>query len=177
MHTWHYDEVDQALLDGRIDAAGAWPGAWRRIAESPLCEQLEPHGYPAGSVRHVSYSGCHAWAIPTTCGDRRGAQQLLVELLGQEAQAKDATGGTISSNVQAMAAVVPTSDTDSRRLEITRGTIANSMITYPSLPYFPEIESAGWKGINEAIRGMVSPQQAARNIQRKAEQVVANLGL
>lgn len=29
---WHYDQVDRALLDRRVDAAGAWPGGWGRSA-------------------------------------------------------------------------------------------------------------------------------------------------
>ena len=31
---WHYDQVDAALLDGRVDAAGVWPGGWGRIRDS-----------------------------------------------------------------------------------------------------------------------------------------------
>src|SRR5204863_348716 len=61
---WHYDQVDAALLDGRVDCAAAWPGGCDAIRASALYEHLRPAIYPGG----VSYSGCHAWAIPTTCG-------------------------------------------------------------------------------------------------------------
>jgi multiple sugar transport system substrate-binding protein len=63
---WHYDQVDAALLDGRLDAAAAWPGAWGPIRESPLADRLAPHLYPAGPARRVSYAGCHGWGIPHT---------------------------------------------------------------------------------------------------------------
>ncbi len=48
------------------------------------CLFLSPR-YPAGPVRHVSYSGCHAWAIPTTCGDLAAACALLELLIGSHA--------------------------------------------------------------------------------------------
>src|SRR3954451_21940530 len=86
---WHYDDVDAALLGGRVDAAAAWPGGFRAIRASALAERLQPHRSPAGPVRRVSYSGCHAWAIPRTCGDLHGAVDLLTRLIGAEAQGVD----------------------------------------------------------------------------------------
>lgn len=173
MVTWHYDEVDQALLEGRLDAAAGWPGAWGPIARSPLISVLEPHRYPAGRARHVSYSGCHAWAIPTTCGDLAAAQALLEQLIGSEAQRLDARGGTICAHSEALAAVEAVSDIDRRRLAITTSTIAESMITYPPLPHFPAIEDAGWKAINAALRGELQPRAAARSIQSHAEKIIS----
>ncbi len=172
MHTWHYDDVDDALLGGQVDAAGAWPGASRRIARSPLAKILTPHQYPSGSKRHVSYAGCHAWAIPKTCADVSGAHELLTRLLSIETQSIDAAGGTICSHLGALAKVEPANDIDRRRLEITASTIASSMITYPPLPYFPEIEEAGWREINKAICGVQSPAQTASNIQTRANRIV-----
>ncbi|HEY1739705.1 MAG TPA: extracellular solute-binding protein, partial [Acidimicrobiia bacterium] len=61
---WHYDEVDRALLDGRVDAAGVWPGGYGPIRDHAR-GALAPAPYPSGPVRRVSYAGCHAWAIPT----------------------------------------------------------------------------------------------------------------
>jgi multiple sugar transport system substrate-binding protein len=170
---WHYDQVDAALLDGRVDAAAAWPGAWGAIRASALAERLVPHLYPAGPSRRVSYAGCHAWGIPRTCADLDGAVMFLHRLLGAEMQAVDAAGGSMCAHRGALAAVVPTSDVDRRRLEITRRTIDDAMITYPPLPRFPEIEDAGWSAIRDALRGRHSPAMAARAIQAAAEQVLA----
>ena len=165
---WHYDQVDSALLDGRVDAAAAWPGGWNAIRSSRLADVLQPFPYPAGSERRVSYSGCHAWAIPQTCGDIDGARTLLADLLDEPAQRIDALGGNMAANLSALASVKPHNATDRRRLEVTQSTIADSMITYPPLEQFPIIEDAGWQAINDAIRGERSPADAVRLIHQVA---------
>ncbi|MDQ1374861.1 MAG: multiple sugar transport system substrate-binding protein, partial [Actinomycetota bacterium] len=58
---WHYDQVDDALLDGRVALAAAWPGATGPIRRSALADRLAPAPYPAGPARQVSYAGCHSW--------------------------------------------------------------------------------------------------------------------
>jgi multiple sugar transport system substrate-binding protein len=170
---WHYDQVDTALLDGRVDAAAAWPGAWGSIRASSVADRLAPHPYPAGSARRVSYAGCHAWAIPRTCADLEGAVALLTRLLGTELQALDASGGNMCAHRDALARLVPSNDVDRRRLKITRQTIDDAMITYPPLAHFPEIEDAGWSAIRDALRGACSPAAAAQEIQLAAERVLA----
>lgn len=165
---WHYDQVDSALLDGRVDAAAAWPGGWGAIHSSPLAGVLHPFPYPAGPARRVSYSGCHAWAIPLTCADVEGARSVLTELLDEPAQRVDAEGGSMSANVAALSSIDAQSDVDRRRLQITRATIADSMITYPPLEQFPTIEDAGWQAINDAIRGWRTPADAVRHMQEVA---------
>lgn len=169
---WHYDEVDRALLDGRLDMAAAWPGGWGAIRDSALADVLVPSPYPAGPVRRVSYSGCHAWAVPTTCADVEGAVALVERLLGAEAQAIDASGGSMCAHVGALDAVEPQSATDALRLAITRTTIAESMITYPSLARFPEIEDAAWSAIHQALQGTIDARAAVRAMQAAAERVL-----
>jgi multiple sugar transport system substrate-binding protein len=170
---WHYDQVDAALLDGRVDAAAAWPGAWAAIRTSVLADRLVPYLYPAGPARRVSYAGCHAWAIPRTCADLNGAVMLLDRLLGIELQAVDAAGGSMCAHRGALAAVPPEGDVDRHRLEITQQTINDAMITYPPFERFPEIEDAGWSAIRDALRGLHSPRAAARAIQSAAERILA----
>ncbi len=174
--SWHYDEVDRALLDGRVDAAAAWPGAWGAISRSELADRLTPHLYPAGPARRVSYSGCHGWAIPRTAVDVDGALELLHLLMGADAQALDASGGTICAHQAALAAMVPVDDADRARLDITRQTIADAMITYPPLAEFPAIEDAGWSAIHDALEHRISPAEAAARIQSAAEAVLIRRG-
>ena len=168
---WHYDQVDAALLDGRVDAAAAWPGGWGAIRASSL--PLEPHLYPAGPARRVSYAGVHAWAIPQTCGDVDGALALVHRLVGEELQARDAAGGNMCAHRDALASLSPSSDIDRRRREITRRMIDDAMITYPPLARFPAIEDAGWSALRDALRGKQTPAEAARAIQASAATVLA----
>ena len=171
---WHYDQVDAALLEGRVDAAAAWPGAWGAIRASSIADRLRPHLYPAGPARRVSYAGCHAWGIPQTCGDLDGAVALVEQLLGLELQSVDAAGGNMCAHRDALARVVPANDLDRQRLEITRRTIEEAMITYPPLARFPEVEDAGWAAIRDALRGEQTPAAAARAIQAAAEAVLGS---
>jgi multiple sugar transport system substrate-binding protein len=164
---WHYDEVDRALLDGRVDMAAAWPGGWSAISRSKLA--LTPSLYPAGSARRVSYSGCHAWAIPRTCGDLQGATELLQRLCEFEVQTLDASAGSMCAHTEALQRVEPVNSIDQRRLELTNRTIAEMMITYPALPSFPTIEAAGSEAISALLRGETSAVEAARRIQQAAE--------
>jgi multiple sugar transport system substrate-binding protein len=166
---WHYDQVDRALLDGRVDAAGAWPGGWGAIRDVPT---LEPHPYPAGSQRRVSYAGCHAWAVPTTCGDLPAAIELVRRLTSYEAGALDAAGGSVCAHVAAFADVEPVDARDARRLAITADTIATAMITYPPHVRFPEVEDAGWRSIRAALRGETTPAEAVTEVQRVAETIL-----
>jgi multiple sugar transport system substrate-binding protein len=172
--SWHYDEVDRALLDGRVDMAAAWPGGWGAIRDSALADVLVPSLYPAGSVRRVSYSGCHAWAIPRTCSDVSRAAAFVERLIGESWQFRDASQGSICANRAAMEAVVPVGELDARRLEMTQRTIAEAMITYPPMKRFPEIEDAAWSTIQRSLRGSIEPDVAARLMQSAAEEVLAS---
>lgn len=171
---WHYDDVDRALLEGRVDMAAAWPGGWGAIRDSALADVLVPSPYPAGPVRRVSYSGCHAWAVPTTCADVDRAVALVERLLGAHAQAVDASGGSMCAHVGALDAVEPQGPVDAQRLAITRATIAEAMITYPSLARFPEIEDAAWSAIQQALLGTLDAPGAVRLMQSAAEHVLAD---
>ncbi|MDE0803856.1 MAG: extracellular solute-binding protein [Acidimicrobiales bacterium] len=161
---WHYDEVDDALLDGRIAMAAAWPGGYERIRTSDRYETLRPAAYPGDK----SYSGCHGWAIPRTCGDVDAAVALLTDLAGQEAQSIDAAAGTIPAHRAALDAYVPVDDVDAERLAVTRSTIEVAMLTYPPLECFLEIEDAAWGAIHDALVGTIDAPTAVDRMQAAA---------
>ena len=163
---WHYDQVDAALLDGRVDCAAAWPGGYDAIAASSLYGSLRPALYPGG----VSYSGCHAWAIPTTCGDVDRAAAFVQDLCAFDTQTREPG---IPAHVTALAARTPRDAVDAERLAVTQETIASAMITYPHIAGFDAIEDAGWQAINAAIRGEIDPAAATRRMQAAAEAVLA----
>jgi multiple sugar transport system substrate-binding protein len=162
---WHYDQVDAALLDGRVDCAAAWPGGYGAIRASALHEVLRPAPYIGGPAARVSYSGVHGWAIPTTCGDLDGAVQLVDQLCSVEFHEREAEAGGIPARVDVLDSIKGDDD----RLRITCDTIEHHMITYPHLVRFPEVEDAGWSAIHDALRGDLTPVAATQKIQQAAE--------
>ncbi len=160
--SWHYDDVDAALGAGIVDMAATWPGGFAALRESPAAPHLSPHPYLSGPAGLRSYSGCHGWAMPRTCGDVPAALDAIRRLSSFEAHALDAQSGTVCAHVDAFASVTPLDAVDAARLDIIRATIADGMITYPPLPRFPEIEDAGWSSINAALRGELSPSRGRR---------------
>lgn len=166
---WHYDQVDDALLTGRVALAAAWPGGFDRIRRSELAPVLAPAPYPGGK----SYSGCHGWAIPRTCGDVPGTVALLGRLASAEAARRDAENGSIPAHVEALADHRPVDDVDAARLAITAATIAGSMLTYPPLVRFPEVEDAGWEAIHDALIGTIDAATAVGRMQSAAEEVLS----
>jgi multiple sugar transport system substrate-binding protein len=167
--SWHYDDVDDALLEGRVAMAAAWPGGYDRIRQSALAPKLAPAPYPGGR----SYAGCHGWAIPRTCGDLDGAVELLDRLASLEAGRLEAAAGGIPAHVDALAEHQPVDAVDAHRLSITAATIAGSMLTYPPLVRFPEVEDAGWGAIHDALTGAIDAEGAVARMQAAAEEVLA----
>ncbi len=167
--TWHYDQVDDALLAGRVAMAAAWPGGYDRIRASDLYPSLAPSRYPGGR----SYSGCHAWAIPRTCGDVPAAVAAIERLAAPTAGATDARSGSIPASRQALADHEPLDAVDAARLAITAATIEDGMLTYPPLPRFPMVEDAGWSALRDALRGARTPSEATAAMQTAAERALA----
>jgi multiple sugar transport system substrate-binding protein len=163
---WHYDQVDAALLDGRVDCAAAWPGGYDAIRISSLYEHLRPAVYPGG----VSYSGCHGWAVPTTCGDVERAAAFVNDLCSFATHARESG---IPARVDALAAITPRDQIDAARLRVTQETIAIAMITYPPIEGFDAIEDAGWRAINAAIRGELGTRECCERIQSAASSVLS----
>jgi multiple sugar transport system substrate-binding protein len=163
--SWHYDDVDEALLGGRVAMAAAWPGGYDRIRRSDLYGRLAPAAYPGGR----SYSGCHGWAIPRTCGDLPAAVELVARLCSAEAGAREAASGGVPAHLGALAAHEPVDATDAARWSATRATIDTAMLTYPPLVRFPEVEDAGWGAIHEALLGRLTAEGAVAQMQAAAE--------
>jgi multiple sugar transport system substrate-binding protein len=170
---WHYDDVDGALLAGRVDCAAAWPGGYGAIRNAEIYVDLAAAPYLAGSAARVSYSGVHGWAIPTTCGDIDRAVELVTRLCSVDMHEREAAAGGIPARTDVLAAVTPIDASDEARLAITRDTIEHGMITYPPLERFPEVEDAGWGAIHDALRGELSPAEAVASIQHAAESALA----
>src|SRR5262245_10787510 len=172
LRDWHYDQVDAALGSGRLALAAAWPGATRALLAAPAGDDLEPHPYLSGPRGLRSYAGCHAWAIPRTCGDFDGALRLLERLGAAEAHALEASSGAVCARSDVFAALRGADARDARRLEITRETVAHGMLTYPPLARFPDLEDAGWGALRRALAGETDAGAALAAMQAAAERVL-----
>ena len=171
---WHYDQVDAALLDGRVDAAGAWPGGWGAIRDvgarrparaAPLPRRPESPGQLRGLPR-VGHPD--APAATSTARSRS-----FTACSAPSAQALDAAGGSMCAHVgRARGGRARRATPTGAASTITRQTIDEAMITYPPLARFPEIEDAGWSAIHDALRGVRTPATAAHAIQSAAEQIL-----
>ncbi len=168
---WHYDQVDEALGAGRVALAAAWPGGTRALLASKAGGELEPHPYLSGPLGLRSYAGCHAWAIPSS-GDLDGALRLLERLGSAEAHALEAESGAVCARADVFGALRGADVRDTRRLEITRDTVARGMITYPPLARFPEIEDAGWGALQRALCGEIDARAALAEMQGAAVRVL-----
>jgi multiple sugar transport system substrate-binding protein len=171
---WHYDQVDDALHSGRVDAAATWPGGYGPLRASDAYANLEPAPYVRGPHARVSYAGVHGWGITRACRDIGAAASLIGRLTGVDAGRLDGRGGSIPAHVDAAATIDPVDDKDARRLAITRETIEHAMITYPPLVRFPEVEDAGWQAINRALRGEIDAATALAMTQSAAERALAH---
>ena len=171
---WHYDQVDAALLEGRVAMAAAWPGGYGAIRRSPHYATLAPHPYPAGPRGRFTYAGAHAWAIPTTCADPGRAVALLQRLAGADAARLELANGGVPAHAATFATARPVDVKDARRLELTRAAIDTQMITYPPHAEFPALEDAGWQAIRDALVGACSPAVAVQRIQAVAEEVLGS---
>ena len=169
---WHYDQVDRALIEGRVAMAAQWPGGFGALRASPHYGELAPHPYPAGPVGRFSYAGAHSWAIPKTCADVDGAVALLHRLAGEEGARIEAGNGGATAHRAAAAAVAPVDETDRARRALTQRAIAEQMITYPPNPRFPEVEDAGWQAIASTLRGAITPRAAVEQMQIAAERAL-----
>lgn len=162
--SWHYDEVDAALGAGTVDCAAAWPGATASLLASDAGPHLRPAPYLAGPTRRASYSGCHGWAIPTTCADPDRAAAFVEALCSPEFQRIEASLGGIPARTDVLTAIEPTGGVDAERLEVTRATIADSMITYPPMERFPLLEDDGAAAITAVIAGTGTVDAATETI-------------
>lgn len=169
---WHYDQVDDALIEGTVAMAAAWPGGFGPIRRSPHYPRLAPHPYPAGPHGRFTYAGAHAWAIPTTCGDVARAVALLHRLAGATAARLELANGGVPAHATTFAGAAPVDDKDARRLALTRAAIDAQMITYPPHAAFPAVEDAGWHAIRDALLGRVSAADAVHRIQADAEEAL-----
>ena len=131
---WHYDQVDAALLDGRVDAAAAWPGGYGPIRDSARRRCSRRIRTSAASRTPACTRGRSRRRAATSTAPRA----LIASSRATTPRALDASGGNgPRARARRSRRSSRATTIDARRLAITRDTIANAMITYPPLGASP----------------------------------------
>ena len=95
--------------------------------------------------------------------------------MGGKKRQKDAKAGTIVANESVLKSSLSASGGgNDMRLALLKETIDERMCTYPSLSWFPELETFGGEVLSECIKKRQSAEDAARRIQAKALQLARN---
>jgi len=156
---WYFDEVSAAFVAGTVAMVGDWPGYWGRYPRT-LKDEISVLRFPPGvDGRRRVYAGCHAWAIPADAPDPIASATLLRHLSSATAARADAAAGMVPVRLDVpMPADHPL---DVRRAELLQLTIVDDLLTFPSVPDHPQIETAAADAIRSALRGQVPFDQAA----------------
>ncbi|KAK3846575.1 MAG: hypothetical protein J3R72DRAFT_434136 [Linnemannia gamsii] len=153
--------------------------------------------YPVGANGSRSaYSGMHSFAIPKSCRHPEKALRLLQFLVHDDQQWLEATeSGSFPTKKAVLQRLVNETEEaaersksfvevertterdsqsdaqlDSERLRCLRATVEEDMAMFPHLLTYPELEDALYPMIQDAMMGRLSPEEAARSMQRRALQ-------
>ena len=92
-----------------VPASSTWPrpgpAASRLSARSRAAPHLSPHPYLSGPAGLRSYSGCHGWAMPLTCGDVPAALDASGSCPRSRRKRSTRESGTVCAHVDAFASV------------------------------------------------------------------------
>ncbi|KAG0380770.1 hypothetical protein BGX24_005151 [Mortierella sp. AD032] len=153
--------------------------------------------YPVGANGSRSaYSGMHSFAIPKSCRHPEKALRLLQFLVHDDQQWLEANeSGSFPTKKAVLQRLVNETEEaaersklfveaerttesdsqsdvqlDSERLRCLRATVEEDMAMFPHLLTYPELEDALYPMIQDAMMGRLSPEEAARSMQRRALQ-------
>ena len=171
--TWHYDEVDAALVrgdrrDGR-DLAGRVRGPSR---SPPVYDRLDPirtsPGPPASARTRAVTDGRSPARAATSRGVRRDRGAVVIR--GTRARRRERHGVRPCRRVRRRRAA--RRDRRRRARDHPRDRRGRDDHLSPT-PQFPEIEDAAWSSINAALRGELTPAEAVGRMQASAEAALA----
>jgi multiple sugar transport system substrate-binding protein len=185
IENWYYDEVSGRFRDGDVLMVGDFPGFYGLYQNPETCavfDQFDVTVYPAGPAGiRKSYAGGHSFAIPKAAHDPQGALALAKYLTSPEVQWHEASVGghtpvrkSIFEKVQAL----PTGDDsaskrDARRMAALEETINQYAMVPPKFAQYPRIEDILWSGVQEAMTGKSTVQEALLSMEKKVREVLA----
>jgi multiple sugar transport system substrate-binding protein len=176
--TWHYDEISAEFRAGRAAMVCDWPGSYHLYRDRATCTVADRVGLallPAGPAGPRSaYAGCHSFAIPRASRNREGGAALLRFLTSFDAQLGEARHGSIPSRASALTRVreeAAADESEARRWRLLAET-ERTMIVPPRFAAYPKCEDAIWQAIQQAMVGVLRPEQAVAHAAASVRDIV-----
>ena len=184
IENWYYDEISRRFRAGDVLMVGDFPGFYGLYQSRGTCavfDQFDVAVYPAGptGIRR-SYAGGHSFAIPKAARDPEGGLALANYLTSPEVQWHEANIGghtpvrqSIFEKMKAMqSGQSATAERNARRMDALEETITHYAMVPPKFARYPLIEDILWYGVQEAMTGKCTVQEALLSMEKKVREVL-----
>jgi multiple sugar transport system substrate-binding protein len=184
IENWYYDEISERFREGDILMIGEWPGFYGLYQKPETCsvyDRFDVAVYPSGPAGiRKSYAGGHSFAIPKAARDPEGGVALAKYLTSSQVQWYEASvsGHTpvrqsifekIKSFHSGEGAAV---ERNARRMAALEETITHYAMIPPKFPQYPLIEDILAVGVQDAITGKCTAQEALVSMEKKVREVL-----
>jgi len=184
IENWYYDEISDRFRRGDVLMVGDFPGFYGLYQKRETCAvfaQFDVAVYPAGPAGiRKSYAGGHSFAIPKAARDPEGALALAKYLTSPEVQWHEASIGGHTPVRQSVFEKMKVTESgqdfvterNARRMAALEETITQYAMIPPKFALYPMIEDILWSGVQEAIRGVLTPKEALVLMEKKVHEVL-----
>jgi len=184
IENWYYDEISGRFRAGDVLMVGDFPGFYGLYQSRETCavfDQFDVAVYPAGPAGiRKSYAGGHSFAIPKAAHDPEGGLALAKYLTSPEVQWHEANVGghtpvrqSIFEKMKASQSGQGTiAERDARRMAALEETITLYAMVPPKFAQYPLIEDILASGVQEAMTGKCTVQEALLLMENKVREVL-----
>ena len=184
IENWYYDEISDRFRDGDVLMVGDFPGFYGLYQKRETCavfDQFDVAVYPAGPAGiRKSYAGGHSFAIPKAARDPEGGLALAKYLTSPEVQWQEASVGGHTPVRQSIFEKIKATQSgesapakrDARRMAVLEETISQYAMVPPKFAKYPLIEDILWSGVQEAMTGKYTSNEALLLMEKKVREVL-----
>jgi len=184
IENWYYDEISGGFRAGDVLMVGDFPGFYGLYQSRETCavfDQFDVAVYPAGPAGiRKSYAGGHSFAIPKAAHEPEGGLALAKYLTSPEVQWQESNVGghtpvrqSIFEKMKAtQSGQGAASERNVRRMTALEETITEYAMVPPKFAQYPLIEDILWSGVQEAMTGQCTVQEALVSMEKKVQEVL-----
>jgi multiple sugar transport system substrate-binding protein len=181
IENWYYDEISDRFRHGDVLMIGEWPGFYGLYQKRETCavfDQFDVAVYPVGPAGiRKSYAGGHTFAIPKAARDPEGGLVLAKYLTSPEVQWHEAS---VSGHTPVRKSIFEKmkaqtgqgTEHDERRMTALEETITHYAMIPPKFAKYPLIEDILSSGVQEAMTGKCTVQEALLLMENKVREVL-----